>query len=201
MGTALVLCRSDVSSLAHRQSLTTVFPAVFNLTPRTKKEMTMDYTYIEQLLDKYFSCETSLGEEKVLRAFFAQEDVPIRLLPYRQLFAEMTQSQAEEALGTAFDQKVLALISEQESRQPLRVKARMVTMQRRLRPLYKAAACVAVVLALGQAAQMPYSEKAAEQENIADIIKTPDIKKGENAVAKSDTATKAAEVTVLPVAN
>lgn len=201
MGTALVLCRSDVSSLAHRQSLTTVFLAVFNLTPRTKKEMTMDYTYIEQLLDKYFSCETSLGEEKVLRAFFAQEDVPIRLLPYRQLFAEMTQSQAEEALGTAFDQKVLALISEQESRQPLRVKARMVTMQRRLRPLYKAAACVAVVLALGQAAQMPYSEKAAEQENIADIIKTPDIKKGENAVAKSDTAAKAAEVTVLPVAN
>lgn len=161
----------------------------------------MDYTYIEQLLDKYFSCETSLGEEKVLRAFFAQEDVPIRLLPYRQLFAEMTQSQAEEALGTAFDQKVLALISEQESRQPLRVKARMVTMQRRLRPLYKAAACVAVVLALGQAAQMPYSEKAAEQENIADIIKTPDIKKGENAVAKSDTTAKAAEVTVLPVAN
>lgn len=201
MGTALVLCRSDVSCLAHRQSLTTVFPAVFNLTPRTKKEMTMDYTYIEQLLDKYFSCETSLGEEKVLRAFFAQEDVPIRLLPYRQLFAEMTQSQAEEALGTAFDQKVLALISEQESRQPLRVKARMVTMQRRLRPLYKAAACVAVVLALGQAAQMPYSEKVAEQENIADIIKTPDIKKGENAVAKSDTAAKAAEVTVLPVAN
>ncbi len=201
MGTALVFCRSDGSRLAHKQPLTTVLPAVLNLTPHNKTKMTMDYTYIEQLLDKYFSCETSLGEEQILRAFFAQEDVPIRLLPYRQLFAEMTQSKAEEALGTAFDQKVLALISEQESRQPLHVKARMVTMQRRLRPLYKAAACVAVVLALGQAAQMPYSENPAEQENIANIIKTPDIKKGENAVAKSDTTAKSAEVTVLPVAN
>ena len=58
-----------------------------------------------------------------------------------------------------------------------------------------------MVLALGQAAQMPYSENPAEQENIANIIKTPDIKKGENAVAKSDTTAKSAEVTVLPVAN
>ncbi|MCI6209206.1 MAG: pyruvate ferredoxin oxidoreductase, partial [Prevotella sp.] len=46
----------------------------------------MDYKYIEQLLEKYFECDTTLEEEQILRAFFAQQNVPIRLLPYRQLF-------------------------------------------------------------------------------------------------------------------
>lgn len=176
-------------------------PITKNLRPITEKTMTMDYTYIEQLLEKYFECETSLGEEQVLRAFFAQEDVPVRLLPYRRLFVEAAQNAAGETLGSAFDEKILSLISGQEAMQPLRVKARVVTMQRRLRPLYKAAACVAVVLALGQAAQMPYSGDAAEQENIAGVIKNPDIKQGQNAVAKTDSAATADKVTPLPVAN
>lgn len=163
--------------------------------------MTMDYTYIEQLLDKYFECETSLGEEQILRAFFAQEDVPVRMLSYRRLFAETAESNKEEVLDSTFDQKILAAIIQQEKQEPLHVKARIVTMQRRLRPIYKAAACVAVVLALGQAAQMPYSERQEEQANIANTIKNPEIQKEENAVAKSDSAAKVNKVTIIPVAN
>ena len=30
----------------------------------------MDYKYIEQLLERYWNCETSLEEEQILRAFF-----------------------------------------------------------------------------------------------------------------------------------
>ena len=142
--------------------------------------MTMDYKYIEQLLEKYFECDTTLEEEQILRAFFAQQNVPIRLLPYRQLFTETARSKKEETLGSDFDNRILAIISEQESREPRRVKARIVTMQRRLRPLYKAAACVAVVLALGQAAQMPYTGDSEEQENIARTISKPNIMKQEN---------------------
>lgn len=148
--------------------------------------MTMDYKYIEQLLDRYFECETSLAEEQILRAFFAQENVPVRLLEYRSLFTETVEAVKEEQLTDNFDKKILAMIGEEEKKEPVHVKARIISMQRRLTPLYKAAACVAVVLALGQAAQMPYNEAEREQDNIANYMQKPDIQKDQNAVAKSD---------------
>lgn len=161
----------------------------------------MDYKYIDQLLEKYFECQTTLGEEQILRAFFAQETVPVRLLPYRQFFTEAERGQKEDMLGSDFDARVLAIISEQQAKEPVRVKARVVTMQRRLRPFYKAAACVAVVLALGQAAQMPYAGSEEQQQNIANTISHPDIRKDQNAVAKSDSTAKANKEIIVPVAN
>lgn len=47
----------------------------------------MDYKYIEQLLERYWNCETSLEEEQILRSFFRQKEVPAHLLRYKQLFA------------------------------------------------------------------------------------------------------------------
>ena len=40
----------------------------------------MDYKYIEQLLESYFDCRTTLQEEQILRSFFSQEDVPAHLI-------------------------------------------------------------------------------------------------------------------------
>ena len=40
----------------------------------------MDYKYIEQLLDKFWDCETSLEEEQILRCFFRQKEVPATCL-------------------------------------------------------------------------------------------------------------------------
>ena len=34
--------------------------------------MNMDYKYIEQLLERYWQCETSVEEESELRAFFSK---------------------------------------------------------------------------------------------------------------------------------
>jgi len=46
----------------------------------------MDCKYIEQLLERYWQCETSLEEEAQLRAFFNGSDVPEHLLRYKDLF-------------------------------------------------------------------------------------------------------------------
>ena len=46
----------------------------------------MDYKYIEQLLERYWQCETSLEEESELRAFFSKGEIPAHLLQYRDLF-------------------------------------------------------------------------------------------------------------------
>ena len=50
----------------------------------------MDYKYIEQLLERYWQCETSLEEESELRSFFSEEEVPAHLLRYKELFVYQT---------------------------------------------------------------------------------------------------------------
>ena len=109
----------------------------------------MDYKYIEQLLERYFQCETTLKEEEILRSFFSQEDVPVWLMKYQALFAYETAQ--EQSLGDDFDERILEMIEQSKP-----VKARVLTMTQRLMPLFKAAAVVAIILTLGNAAQAPW---------------------------------------------
>ena len=109
----------------------------------------MDYKYIEQLMERYFQCETTLKEEEILRSVFTQEDVPVWLMKYQTLFSY--EAQQEEPLGDKFDEKMMSLIEQGEP-----VKARVISITQQLKPLFKAAAIVAIVLTLGNAAQAPW---------------------------------------------
>lgn len=134
----------------------------------------MDYKYIEQLLERYWQCETSLEEEAILRAFFAQKDVPAHLQRYKALFAGIKSIQ-EARLGEDFDKKILAKINEGEP-----VKARKITFSHRLMPLYKAAASIAIILTLGNAVQTAFTSKDTEDhgynyENYQDSYKDPSV--------------------------
>ena len=99
----------------------------------------MDYKYIEQLLERY-----------ILRAFFSQDDVPASLMKYKSLFDCGLQ---EETLGDDFDARILDSIGEDE-KEP---KAKVVSWSSRLMPLFKAAAVVAILLTIGNAAQAPWN--------------------------------------------
>ena len=132
----------------------------------------MDYKCIEQLLERYWDCETTNEEESILRTFFSQKDVPARLLKYRSLFEYQKQAASEAPLGDDFDQKVLAAIYEDIEDSPKVVKAKVVSFGSYLKPLFKAAAVVAMVLTIGDAAQwsMGYTsqEPSAQQMMAAD---------------------------------
>lgn len=106
----------------------------------------MDYKYIEQLLERYWQCETSLEEESKLRAFFLKEEIPAQLLPYKGLFVYQ-QVMRETGLGEDFDARIFDKIE-----RPV-VKAKRLTWTGRLLPLVKAAAVVALMLSLGNVAQ------------------------------------------------
>lgn len=110
----------------------------------------MDYKYIEQLLERYWQCETSLEEESELRAFFSKGEIPAHLLQYRDLFVYQ-QVQRETGLGEDFDARILAQV------EPPVVKARRLTLVGRFMPLLKAAAVVAFMLSLGSVAQHTFS--------------------------------------------
>ena len=135
----------------------------------------MDYKYINQLLERYWNCETSLEEEGILRAFFSQKDVPAELRQYQQLEAK------EKHLGADFDNRLLAMIEEDE---PIKVKARTITLTQRLKPLFKAAAVVAIFLTLGNAAQESFQTQQPSTTGMAGYNK---VEKGAS-VALRDSA-------------
>lgn len=109
----------------------------------------MDYKYIDQLLTRYWNGETTLEEEQILRSFFSQPDVPAEMAKYRSLFVYEQTETKTDVLGDDFDERILAMIGEQPA-----VRARVVTLRQRLTPLFKAAAIVAIILTLSNAAQV-----------------------------------------------
>ena len=73
----------------------------------------MDYAMINELLNKYWLCETSLEEERELRRFFASEEVPEHLLAYKAWFCGRDEA-AIPVLGADFDKRILKKIKPKE---------------------------------------------------------------------------------------
>ncbi len=143
----------------------------------------MDYKYINQLLDRYWKGETSLEEEEILRAFFSQDELPAELKPYQALFSYEMGEAKQEALGDDFDRKMMAMIEDEYAKEPNR--AKVVSLTDRLKPLFKAAAIVAIFLTLGNALQVPFQNNA--EDNVGNVGYT---KSGKGvSVALGDSAT------------
>jgi hypothetical protein len=125
----------------------------------------MDYKYIEQLMERYFQCETTLQEEQILRTFFAQseQELPQQLRQYLPIFAAM---EPQGQLDDNFDKRILALTAEAETPKTTVVKARTISMRERLQPLYRAAATVAIVLTLGNAMNITFQHTLPVNDDI-----------------------------------
>ena len=127
--------------------------------------------HIEELLQRYWLCETSVEEEARLRAFFSSADVPAHLCRYKAWFAYMDECHSE-GLGEDFDARVLAAAGV-----PV-VKAKRVTLTSRFLPLFKAVAVVAVVVGLGGVVQRSFFadvEEVTIGDTIGRQISTPSV--------------------------
>ncbi|MBO4612934.1 MAG: pyruvate ferredoxin oxidoreductase [Bacteroidaceae bacterium] len=120
----------------------------------------MDYKYIEQLLERYWECQTTLEEEAILRNFFRQADIPASLLPYRDLFLA-EEKMADAHLSEDFDKRLMERIEGVEAKEE--TPCRTISITQRLRPLYRAAAVVAIVLTIGMAAQQGFTRSGNEE--------------------------------------
>ena len=128
----------------------------------------MDYKYINQLLELYWDCKTTLEEEEILRSFFSQIDIPEEFEKYRPLFLYEQVERKTNVLGNDFDEKILSMIDE-----PIPVKARNITFTQRLMPLFRAAAIVAIILTLGNASQVAFQPKDTPQITENDLYEKP----------------------------
>ncbi|MDP5028292.1 MAG: hypothetical protein NWQ14_08700 [Flavobacterium sp.] len=61
----------------------------------------MELKSVEQLLEKYFQGETTIAEEKQLKAYFSSNDMAPHLVKYQSLFGYF-----ETQKGTQFEQKL-----------------------------------------------------------------------------------------------
>lgn len=69
----------------------------------------MELRSIEKLLEKYFNAETSIAEEKELKAYFASQNVAPHLEQYRPMFGYFAQA------GTQQFEKTIPLQSKKRS--------------------------------------------------------------------------------------
>jgi len=123
----------------------------------------MDYKYIEQLMERYWNAETTLEEERVLRAFFSQQDIPAGMEQWRSLFADEASSQT---LDDDFDARMMEMIGQDDHHTNTQFSifnfqfstptARRVSLKERLMPLFRAAAVVAIIITVGGALQAPW---------------------------------------------
>ena len=115
----------------------------------------LDYKYIEQLLERYWQCETTLEEEQILHSFFSQGDVPVHLIQYADIFAYENLSKAE-CLSDDFKQKMVEMADDESA-----AEARVITFAWRFAPVMKAAAVVAMALTIGNVAERALRENSA----------------------------------------
>lgn len=79
-----------------------------------------DYKHIEKLLDRYWQCETSVEEEKMLQDFFLNEqDIPPHWMQYQSHFVYRNEKQAEK-LPDDFEREILNRINAKPKRFHLR---------------------------------------------------------------------------------
>ena len=146
----------------------------------------MDSKQIEQLLERYWACETNIEEEAMLRRFFCEGEVPSSLLAYRDLFVYQ-QKQSEAHLSADFDARILEKIEQA----PV-VKARKVTLITRLMPMLKAAAAIALLLLLGNLLQHSFSvgqQEIIPSDTIGNQISAPSVALSEENVKVDNLAT------------
>ncbi len=177
----------------------------------------MDYKYIEQLIESYFACTTTLQEEQILRSFFSQEDVPAHLAQYASLFNYETAAK-EDVLSEDFDERIMSQIETAETKAEEAKKPRIIKLAARslaerrflgispqvFTPFFKAAAVVAIALTIGRAAEHAIGEQEAEKKgNVVAVdpyIKTNDVQQAIRVKDVSQAEMKATNDSIINIA-
>ena len=137
----------------------------------------MNAQQIEQLLQRYWDCKTTVEEERQLRRFFNGNDVPQHLMRYKDLFV-YEEFMQEEQLSKDFDERLLKRIE-----LPV-VKAKSISILSRLAPIAKAAVAVAMLLVLGNLAERTLLQdyhQMAVNDTIGQQITSPSMALGDDA--------------------
>ena len=71
---------------------------------------------IRKLLDRFYTGETTLEEEKILQDYFSSSSMPEELMPDRDLFRSLGNASDSVAVPEGLNQKILDVIDNQEKK-------------------------------------------------------------------------------------
>ena len=136
-----------------------------------------DYSKIDEVLERYWLCQTSVEEEQMLQDFFLHStDIPTHLLTYQSLFEYRDAKQAEKLPGD-FEDKILQKIDVQPKRKKIYY----------LRAI-RVAAGIALLISLGLTAHVHHvrAEQAQARETVLDALFmiSDNLQKGEEAIMR-----------------
>lgn len=135
----------------------------------------MDLDRIEQLLARYWECETSLEEEKELKEFFNSGDVPAKWQSVAPLFRYYEEEKRQGQLDGLFDEQVLAQlkVEEVEKELPAAKKGRVVRL---FYDIAKVAAVILIVATAGYYIRDEYINKKDQMDPyISDTFEDPKV--------------------------
>ena len=101
----------------------------------------MDYNRIDELLAKYWECETTLEEERELKTLLNDPSVPEKYRKEAALFGYFEKEQASGQLGELFEHRVMEAVHESEA-------AGISEDQGRIRRMWQDVVKVAAVVAI-----------------------------------------------------
>ncbi len=119
----------------------------------------MDYNRIEELLTRYWECETTLEEERELKAFFQSGNVPDKWKKEAALFTYFREEREEGQLGEFFDHRILEQVHELEGRTNVEKAGKV---RRMWQDISKVAAVILVLVTAVYFARDEYLENQAQ---------------------------------------
>jgi len=118
-------------------------------------QLNMDYDRIEALLNRYWECETSLEEERELKAFFQSGEVPPKWRKEAALFQYFGEEREEGKLGEFFDHRILEEVHEVSGRDSVSRKGKT---RRMWQDISKVAAVILVLVTAVFVARDQYNQ-------------------------------------------
>lgn len=116
----------------------------------------MKVNEIEELLVRYYDGETNEAEEKELKEFFAQADVPAHLLAEKRLFMQL-DSQPEPETPEGLESKLSGLIDEWDTHERRTTKIKKHTRIIHLQWVGSIAASLLILFSVGMYLYKPYT--------------------------------------------
>lgn len=104
---------------------------------------------IEELLERYYDGQTSEAEEKELKRFFAEEDVPDHLLAEKEFFLQLNASAPSDAVPEGLESRLSDKIDQWDTHEKQVLKVRKHKQFHRLQWIGSIAASLLILLSLG----------------------------------------------------
>lgn len=109
----------------------------------------MNVDRINQLLERYYNAETTEAEEKELKRFFTEEEVPAHLQAEKKMFLQLQASMNEEPIPEGLEERLSKAIDTWETQEQRTLKIQQGTRIRHLQWIGSIAASILIVVSFG----------------------------------------------------